>query len=128
MPYHLATPQSQSRRNVATNAGAIKPEQNRIRIICPFIPGQCQAGWLVRALEPGRNRPDAVPRKGLGDSGGIIAIVKKAETGRPTSRHLRGDYAIAVTQPVKNQGDVRRQGHRGRLKIVSGSDNIGHRP
>ena len=85
MPYHLATPQSQTRRNVAANAGAIKPEQNRIPIICPFIPGQCRAGWPVRASEPGRNRPDAVPRKGLGGSGGIIAIVKQAETGRPAS-------------------------------------------
>ena len=83
MPYHLATPQSQSRRNVAANAGAIKPEQNSIRIICPFILGKCGAGWLVCALEPGRNRPDAVPREGLGGSGGIIAIVKQAETGRP---------------------------------------------
>ncbi len=97
MPYHLATPQSQGRRNVAANAGAIKPEQNRIRIICPFIPGQCRAGWPVRASEPGRDRPDAVPRKGLGGSGGIIAIVKQAETGRPASRYLRGDHAIAVT-------------------------------
>ena len=76
MPYHLATPQSQGRRNVAANAGAIKPEQNSLRIICPFIPGKCGAGWLVHALELGRNRPDAVPRKGLGGSGGIIAVVK----------------------------------------------------
>ena len=97
MPYHLATPQLQSWRNVAANAGAIKPEQNRIRIICPFIPGQCLAAWPGRASESGCNRPDAVLRKGLGGSGGIIAIVKQAETGRPASRHLRGDHAIAVT-------------------------------
>ena len=85
MPYHLATPQSQSWRNVATNAGVIKPEQNRIRIICAFTVGSCRIDGLTRVSEPGRNSPEAVPREGLGGIGGSIGIVKQAETGRPAS-------------------------------------------
>ena len=85
MPYHLATPQSQSWRNVATNAGVIKPEQNRIRIICPFTMGSCRIDGLTRVSEPGCNGPDAVLRQGFGGIGGSIAIIKQSETGRPAS-------------------------------------------
>ena len=85
MPYHLATPQSQSRRNVAANAGAIKSEQDRICTICRFILEYRSTRWMLRVSEPGRNCPDAILRKGLGGNDGIIAIVKQAETGRPAS-------------------------------------------
>ena len=57
MPYHLATPQSQSWRNVATNAGVIKPEQNPISIICLFARGRCRLGGKTVSLRTGLRPP-----------------------------------------------------------------------